>query len=194
MFNALFLSLFIFTYFILLPFLSCTHGIFYSPAEFQVETYVPENCVYFENYKVNMNLFIIFSPFVTTQPNIVLPFNSSIQNFESTSNNLLLQFSLGHCYKTLCSIFGFINTERERGKWGYKWTHRHQCIYSFVLFNSLLLCSPQISIGSHCKHAGKICVHEKNDVFVLEKNWNDYKKALIWTHTHPREKKTMKKP
>lgn len=113
-FNALFLSLFISTYFILLPFFSCTHGTFYSPAEFQVETYVPENCVYFENYKVNMNLFIIISPFVTTQPNIVLPFNSSIQNFESTSNNLLLQFSLGHCCKTLCSIFGFINTQRER--------------------------------------------------------------------------------
>lgn len=85
-------------------------------------------------------------------------------------------------------------TQRERGKRGYKWTHRHQCIYSFVLFNSLLLCSPQISIGSHCKHAGKICDHEKKyDVFVLEKNWNDYKKALIWTHTRE-EKKTMKKP
>lgn len=125
-------------YFILLPFLSRTHGIFYSPAEFQVETYVPENCVYFENYKVNMNSFIIFSPFVTTQPNIVLPFNSSIQNFESTSNNLLLQFSLGHCFKTLCSIFGFINTERESGKRGYKWT---QGINAFIpLSFSILFC------------------------------------------------------
>lgn len=145
---------------VLLPFLSCTHKtILFAGWISSRNICARKLCVYFENYKLHMNLFIIFFPFVRTTFNrILLPFNSSIQNFQSTNNNLLLQFSLGDCCKTLCSIFGFINTERESTEDMNEHTGIN-AFYSFVRVHSLLLCSLQNTIGSHYTHAGKICDH-----------------------------------